>query len=152
MTNRKNRVLYLMIFLVTIFILASCGSSKNSESNSNSNDNTVSITSNNGKEEKQKYIVDLNMDNYTKYLDIRYEPYGSGSNLYFRVCFYGSLSYAYYDDVVITNHFSRSNFEETDTDIKLSAGGYAYWYTLGGGSGSGTNTITKVSGKVIYWI
>lgn len=108
-----------------LFVLASCG---------NSNDNTVINTIdeiNGDAETKQKYVIELNMDNYKKYIDIRIED-GSYS-------FYGSLTYAYYDNV---------NVSTSNGIVSLTAGGYGYWYKW-----NGTHyKINNVSGRVIFWI
>ncbi len=139
MTKRIFKFLTLIFLFVCVFDLFSCGSNENKSIVKDEDDIDEKA------EEKQKYVVELNMDNYEKYIDIRYEPDGSNS----RICFYGSLPYAFYDDAVITSRVSRSGYEDVMKDIELSSGGYAYWHNTGG---YWSYKITGVSGKVIYWI
>ena len=140
MIKRKFKLVCMFLAVAGAFCLASCGSSSNAD-----NQQVVNSTDiiNNKAEEKQKYVIELNMNNYKKYIDTRAEVY-TGSHL--RYAFYGSLSYGFYDNVVIT--FERNYNEVTTHQVELSTGGYGYWYT----AGYGTYTITAVSGKVIYWI
>lgn len=91
----------------------------------------------------ERHEVELNINNYQTYINRRSLSDGSYASIYFE----GALSYAYYDNVVIT--YTRTNGSNKTTDtLKLSAGGYSSWYT----TGYGTYTVTDVSGKVIYWI
>lgn len=141
----KKKTILLGVGLLSAFAFASCaGNSSGSHNIVNSSDNI-----NSNADEKQKYVIELNMDNYQKYIDIRFIPSNNGSSSHFNYYFQGSLSYAYYDNVVITSHYSRTGYEETDTEISLTTGGYARWYSTGG---NGTTTLTGVRGKVIYWI
>lgn len=125
----------LIIPFISVLALASCGSSSNSSENNKIVNSTDNI---NYKEEtKKKYVIELNKDNYRKYIDVR----SNGGSVYF----IGTLSYAFYDNVII---YSLRSGGETSNPIELSAGGYASWYITGYGS----YTVTAVSGKVIYWI
>ena len=146
MIKRKLKLAGALLAVAGALCLASCGSnsSANNQPVVNSTDDI-----NEKVETKQKYVIELNMENYQKYIDIRFIPSNNGSSSHFNYYFQGSLSYAYYDNVVITSHYSRTGYEETDTEISLTTGGYARWYSTGG---YGTTTLTGVRGKVIYWI
>ena len=138
MIKRKLKLAGALLAVAVAFCLASCGSnsSANNQPVVNSTDNI-----NDKAEEKQKYVIELNMDNYLKYIDIKVMPESSSYNYYFQ----GSLSYAYYDNVVIK--YTR---DSTDYEVNLSVGGYARYYSTS--RYAGTPSITSVSGKVIYWI
>ena len=146
---KKTKFLGALLIAACAFVLCSCGSSSNSSEKQNIVNNNDNI--NDKAEEKQKYVIELNLNNYLKYIDKRFIPIGSGSTGYITYYFQGSLSYAYYDNVVITSHFrsNKTGYEETDNEISLSTGGYAVWYSSGA---NGLYSITAVSGKVIYWI
>ena len=132
MKKNQFRALLLIIFILFAFVLVSCGSSS-TNNQSVVNDDNINDTA----EEKQKYVIELNVDNYLKYIDIRNE---CGENTHIVYKFYGSLSYAFYDTVVITYNTGKTT--------ELSAGGYGYYYN----SRTGQPTVTSVTGKVIYWI
>ncbi len=143
MIKRKIKILGVLFLSLGLFCITSC----NSKTNGNHKivvNSTDDINEN--IETKQKYVIELNMDNYLKFIDIKIIP---SNNDYFEYYFQGSLSYAFYDNVVITSHYSRAGYEETDTEITLSAGGYAMWHSSGG---KGNITVIDVKGKVIYWI
>ena len=132
--TKKIKLLTSLLILAFTLVFSSCG-----------NNSTVNSTDsiNEDVETKQKYVIELNMDNYKKYIDLRTEPAGD----YCRYCFYGSLSYAYYDNVVIT-YYAGS---ETNTyTLVLSSGGYALFYSTG--RYTTTYTVSNITGKVIYWI
>ncbi len=139
MIKRKIKILITLFVATCSFGLASCGNS------SNANHPVVNSTDsiNEKVETKQKYVIELNMDNYRKYIDIRTEYW---SYDYIKYTFYGSLSYGFYDNVIIECERHYSNVYPYT--VQLSAGGYGDYYT----SNFGTCTITGVSGKVIYWI
>ena len=103
-------------------------------------------------------VVELNVNNFLTYIDIR-QVESSLSNcgkiLLVKPCFYGSLSYAYYDNVEITyqldgKEWSRGyakDFNYTGTTI-LSAGGYSLLpYEV---EGNFNITIIDIKGKVLY--
>ena len=138
---KKTKLLGALLIATCAFGLASCGSNSSSDNQPivNSTDNI-----NDKAEEKQKYVIELNMDNYRKYIDIRAE-YGYSNGV--RYAFYGSLSYGFYDNVVIECERNYSNTLDPYT-VNLSVGGYGDYYT----SGYGSYKVTGVSGKVIYWI
>jgi len=138
---KKTKLLGALLAVAGALCLASCdsNSSANNQPVVNSTDNI-----NDKAEEKQKYVIELNMDNYRKYIDIRAE-YGYSNGV--RYAFYGSLSYGFYDNVVIECERNYCN-ELYPYTVNLSVGGYGDYYT----SGYGSYKVTGVSGKVIYWI
>lgn len=141
MIKRKLKLACSLLAVAGAFCLASCGStsSANNQPVVNSTDNI-----NEKVETKQKYVIELNMDNYQKYIDVRAE-YGYSNGI--RYSFYGSLSYGFYDNVVVECERTYSNKLYPYT-VNLSVGGYGHYYT----SGYGDYKVTGVSGKVIYWI
>lgn len=139
MVKRKIKLLGAIMIAVCTFGLASCGG----DSSNNTNELIINYTDEIKEDAttKQKYVIELNMDNYHKYIDERvvYDK-SSSSNKY---ALYGSLSYAFYDNVVVKYVFYSETFE-----IELSSGGY-------GNMSKGYESkykIIGVSGKVIYWI
>ncbi len=139
MIKRKFKIVGAFLAVAGAFCLVSCGSGSSADNQPVLN-NTNNI--NEKVETKQKYVIELNLDNYRKYVDVRSEYNGSNSRVYF----IGTLSYAFYDNVAIT--YERNYSGVTTHTAELSAGGYSSWYT----SGYGSYTVTGVSGKVIYWI
>jgi len=100
----------------------------------------------------EKHIVSLTLDNYQKFFTISRNTVGTGSydnNLS------GALSYAYYDNVVITYllvYQGRGETTETEHTLNLNVGGCGTIHTTSSQYGSTTYRITGVSGTVIYWI
>jgi len=144
MIKRKLKFAGALLAVAGAFCLAACGSnsSANNQPVVNSTDNI-----NEKVETKQKYVIELNMENYQKYIDLRFLPGDSGSNSYTIYYFQGSLSYAFYDNVIVTYTVDG---ESEGSKVTLSSGGYGRYYTSS--RYSKTHTITNVSGKVIYWI
>ncbi len=134
MIKRRFKFFTILFILLGFITLSSCGNKVNSSEKVDENAT-----------EKQKYVVELNIDNYKKYIDVRTTPYGDGYLIYY---FDGTLSYAYYDNVIIT--YNRSSYGSYDNGINigLSTGGYAKWYE----SRQTSCTVIDVTGKVIYWI
>ncbi len=127
MIKRRFKLFAVIFILLSFITLSSCSSNK--ESNKINSDDNI----NEKADQMQKYVIELNTENWSKYIDVR-SQYGIRSNGYAGKVFYyiGTLSYAYYDNVYING-------------LQLSAGGYA-------DCGDTPLTVNKVSGKVIYWI
>lgn len=141
MLTKKFKFASALLAIIGSFYFTSCDSTPPLSGNQNIVHYSDNID--NKAQEMQKYVIELRKDNYLKYIDIRQESS--------RVCFYGSLSFAFYDNVVITSCYdSGYSYNSIDKkQIELSCGGYAPWYTYGG---YGTYTIDDVCGKVIFWI
>ena len=108
---------------------------------------------NNG-ETKTKQVVTLTMDNYQDYLTIETTPViGEVSSSYYNY-FCGALSYAYYDNVIITYDYISSDSSTTTTEktIKLNVGGCGCIVTSSSRYGRTSYEITNVSGTITYWI
>ena len=134
----KNKRKYLMLLPLLIFGLGSCGSKTNDENKGANEDTSIAHV-----EEKKRYNIALTLENYTKYIEIRY-MFGESSTSYY---FQGALSYAFYDNVIIKAHSSSNG----DYSIKLSVGSYASYYSISTRF-SETPSIIGIEGNVIYWI
>ena len=134
MIKRRFKLFAVLFILFSFITLSSCSSNK--VNNSEKVDENAT--------EKQKYVVELNMDNYDKYIEIRSE--GGGS----RFCFYGALSYAFYENVTISYVCSYNTSEAYFVD--LSAGGYGLYYEKTLENKYYTYSVVNAWGRVIYWI
>ena len=125
-------------FFTLFSCLISCG---NNSVDSKLNNNSIASV-----ETMHKYNVQLNMNNYRTYIDIRSTTvdFSTSSNTYY--VFDGALSYAYYDNVVI-NYTINGETKE----VKLSAGGFGNYY-VSNSRVTTTAEITGISGSVIYWL
>ena len=125
----KNKLFYIIALAVPFLFLSSCKTDNNGLGGTQVESSDQSQQSTETK--MKKYVVVLNTENYTKYIDLKMIDLGAANSYYF---FEGSLSYAYYDDVVINETYS------------LSTGGY-YGYIY-----KNKPEVTSITGKVIYWI
>ena len=99
----------------------------------------------------EKHIVSITKDNYQKFLTIETNyVVGSASSTSYHY-FRGALSYAFYDNVVITYDY-RSNDTTTERTLSLNVGGCGTITTSSSRYGSSSYEITNVSGTIIYWI
>lgn len=125
----------LFIFLA---ILTSCG---NNSSNNNAPDNNTPV------ETMGKHTIQLTMDNYLTYIEIRGTTVVSSTSSTTTYVFEGALDFAYYENVVVRYKLNDGDITET----KLNAGGYGKYYASN--SRVTTNAeIVGVSGSVIYWM
>jgi len=129
---RKRLCKLLMVISIFLFI----GSLSSCKENNVNNGDKINEEAN----EKQKYVVELNMDNYKKYIDIEYQLRAK-EHVYYR--FYGVLSYAFYDEVVVTYYLSSSSNESTITLNAAGCSNFMYNHQP---------VVTNITGKVIYWI
>lgn len=108
---------------------------------------------NNG-ETKTKHVVNLTIDNYQDYLTIETTPYNRDYSTSYYNYFRGALSYAYYDNVIITYDYISSGSDTTTTErtIKLNVGGCGCIVTSKSKYGDISYEITNVSGTITYWI
>lgn len=98
----------------------------------------------------EKHIVSITKDNYQKFLTVEINSVSSVAFHYFR----GALSYAYYDNVVITYNLNYSDRtpNKTGQTLPLNVGGCGTITTVSTQYGSSSYEITDVSGSIIYWI
>lgn len=89
---------------------------------------------------KEKFIIDLNLDNYLTYFEISENGLPELSALRVNGC----LSFALYDNVSFT--IKSASTEKTETFYCNAAGNGES--QMGGGSVE----IIRVSGRVIYWM
>lgn len=109
---------------------------------------------NNG-ETKTKHVVNLTIDNYQDYLTIETTLYIRDYMTSYYNYFRGALSYAYYDNVIITYDYISSGSSTTTTEetIKLNLGGCGCIVTSSSSRyGGNSYEITNVSGTITYWI
>jgi hypothetical protein len=135
--NSMKKVLKLFVvcnLFLFLFCLTSCVSTGDLMGNNPTSNSTV--------ETMKKHTVRLTMDNYQTYIEIRGISGESATTFNFE----GALSYAYYDNVVISY---KVNGEPRET--KLNAGGYGRYYSSLR-MASSTAEIIGVSGSVIYWM
>lgn len=133
---KKISIPILLLFCMLCFI----GCNSNNEKVQN---NEVSIM--------EKHIVNITKENYQKFITIE-TSYVSGSTFstyyhYFR----GALSYAYYDNVIVTYNFTSSS-TTTEKTLYLNVGGCGTITTSSTKYGSSSYEIVNVSGAIIYWI
>lgn len=125
------------IFITTMIIIIClvCFVGCNSENDKNKN--------------MTKYSIVLTEENYQDYLTIETSLFFYPSS--YRIDYHyirGALSYAYYDNVIITYDYIPMNSDPSTKTLKLNLGGCATITTNGGSR----YEITKVTGTVTYWI
>lgn len=113
----------------------------------------VGCNSNNGTEVSvmEKHVVNITKENYQKFITIEISTIvgcnSSTSYHYFR----GALSYAYYDNVIITYNYI---FDSTTTEktLYLNVGGCGTITTSSSRYGRTSYEIVNVTGTITYWI
>lgn len=89
---------------------------------------------------KEKFVINLNLDNYLTYFEVMFTTYQYSS----AVSVSGCLSYALYEDVTFTIEKTLSGSVET---FRCNAAGN------GASQMTGFDVeVTNVSGQVIYWM
>ena len=136
-----------LLLSVCLLCITGCASNNGQISTTDTSSNEVSVM--------EKHIVSITKDNYQKFLTIETNyvvgSLSSTSYHYFR----GALSYAFYDNVIITyNYHSSGTSGDTITEKKLSlnAGGCGTIITSNSRYGNSSYEITNVTGTIIYWI
>ena len=133
-----------MLFLLPFLALCLGGCTNISSNNNEGGNNTPAPTT----QAMEKHEVSLSTSNYQTYFDI------SSSTSYNQTTydFAGCLSYAFYEDVVITiKYYNSTDTSESNSkteDVKLNAGGNGHF----AGGGKYLGTVNAVKGKVIYWM
>ena len=135
------KVIALCNFFVVLVCLTSCGNNGNSNANISNNSDITTV------ETMKKHTIQLTMDNYLTYIEIRGTTVVSSTSSTTTYVFEGALDYAYYDNVVISYKVNDGDIKET----KLSAGGYGKYFSTNSRASS-TTEIVGVSGNVIYWM
>lgn len=119
----------------------------------NTNDGQIHTdeTSSNNATIMEKHVVSLTIENYEKFITIETVPaIGDVSTSYYHY-FSGALSYAFYDNVIITYNYN-SNSTSTEKILALNVGGCGTIITSSSRYGSSSYEIINVSGTIIYWI
>lgn len=132
-----------LLLSVCLLCVMGCTSSNGQIQTTDTPSNEVSVM--------EKHIVSITKDNYQKFLTVETNyVVGSSSSTSYHY-FRGALSYAFYDNVVITYDF-RSGDTTTERTLSLNVGGCGTITTSSWRSGSSSYEITNVSGTIIYWI
>ena len=99
----------------------------------------------------EKHVVNITKENYQKFITIeKLSAVGSNSSTSYHY-FRGALSYAYYDNVIVTyNYISNSTI--TEKTLYLNAGGCGTITTSSSRYGSSSYEIVNVTGTITYWI
>lgn len=163
-----KKVISVLIMLVILLSCVSCASVDNEQdtktttsSETQISNNTLNNESNNASEPAttnkdtvnneryypKHYEIELNMENYETYLLLVLEKTTSGtSGTYirtnYRYRFYGALTYAYYENVVVVLE-NEAGVEQT---VKLNAGGGCNLVSVD----NKICIVKSVSGKVIF--
>ncbi len=99
----------------------------------------------------EKYVINITKYNYQKFITIETMPNSTDTATSYYHYFRGALSYAFYDNVIVTYNFN-SNSTSTEKTLALNAGGCGTITTSSSRYGSSSYEITNVSGTIIYWI
>lgn len=142
-----KKVFIPLFFSICLLCMTGCASTNGQiqTTDTPSNDATV----------MEKHIVSITADNYQKFLTVEKNVVDGGSSSTSYHYFRGALSYAFYDNVIITyNYHSSGTSDDTITEKKLSlnAGGCGTIITSNSRYGNSSYEITNVTGTIIYWI
>lgn len=119
---------------------------------------TTQTDSNSSEDLKEKHVVVLTKDNWEQYITIETVPYYPASGTTYYHYFRGALSYAFYDDVIVTyqltEHMRQSPYTMTQTEktLLLNTGGCGTLTISDNASYNRSYTIENVSGTITYWI
>lgn len=134
-------IIVAVVLFVCCFGIVGCNTNNKQISTSESPSNVAIM---------EKYIVDITMENYRKFITIETVPvFWSTSTSYYHY-FSGALSYAFYDGVIVTYNYRSDGI--TEKTLTLNAGGCGMIATSSSKYGSSSYEITNVSGIIIYWI
>lgn len=132
-----------LLVIICLLCLTSCTSNNGKNHTTDTPSSEVSVM--------EKHIVSITKDNYQKFLTVETNyVVGSSSSTSYHY-FRGALSYAFYDNVVITYDY-RSGDTTTERTLSLNVGGCGTITTSSSRYGSSSYEITNVSGTIIYWI
>lgn len=132
-----------ILLLICILCFVGCNSNNGKEQNTNTPSTEVSVM--------EKHVVNITKENYQKFITIeKLSVVGSISSTSYHY-FRGALSYAYYDNVIVTyNYISNSTI--TEKTLYLNAGGCGTITTSSSRYGSSSYEIVNVTGTITYWI
>ena len=141
-----KKVFLLLLLAICLFYMIGC-TSDYGENQSDASSREMSLP--------EKHVVNITLDNYKEYITIETNVVArtssSSSYHYFR----GALSYAFYDNVIISYNYhsdSTSGSTTTEETLFLNAGGCGTITTKSSRYGGTSYEISDVSGTVIYWI
>lgn len=139
----RKKLFVPILLSICLLCITGCAQSNGQIQTTDTPSNEVSVM--------EKHIVNITKDNYQKFLTIETDSVvgsvSSTSYHYFR----GALSYAFYDNVVITYDY-HSGDTATEKTLSLNVGGCGTIITNSSRYGSSSYEITNVSGTIIYWI
>lgn len=132
-----------ILLLICILFFVGCNSNNGKEQNTDAPSTEVSVM--------EKHVVNITKANYQKFITIEkssvVESNSSTSYHYFR----GALSYAYYNNVIVTYNYI-SNSTTTEKTLYLNAGGCGTITTSSSRYGSSSYEIVNVTGTITYWM
>lgn len=141
-------IIIVITFFTLSFVFAACNKSDLAVESSNSPETKDEYPTTSP--EMSRHEVTLNLKNYLTYLNITESSYNSDTIP--RFTFSGCLSYAFYDNVVITisyqgySSYGTPPIETTTVTLNANGQGTVYLHNVSSAS------ITGISGNVIYWI
>lgn len=138
----KKSFFVLLLLAICLFCMIGCAPD-NGENLSDASSNEMPLP--------EKHIVNITMDNYKEYITIETNVVVRSSSSSSYHYFKGALSYAFYDDVVITYDF-HSGSTTTEETLFLNVGGCGTITTSGSRYGSTSYEIVNVTGTIIYWM
>lgn len=132
-----------ILLLICILCFVGCNSNNGKVQNTGTSSTEVSVM--------EKHVVNITKENYQKFITIEeLSVVGSNSSTSYHY-FRGALSYAYYDNVIVTyNYISNSTI--TEKTLYLNAGGCGTITTSSSRYGSSSYEIVNVTGTITYWI
>lgn len=138
-----KKITIFILLLICILCFVGCNSNNGKVQNTGTSSTEVSVM--------EKYVVNITKENYQKFITIEtssvVNSISSTSYHYFR----GALSYAYYDNVIVTYNYI-SNSMTTEETLYLNVGGCGTITTSSSRYGSSRYEIVNVTGTITYWI
>lgn len=132
-----------ILLLICILCFVGCNSNNGKVQNTGTSSTEVSVM--------EKHVVNITKENYQKFITIEeLSVVGSNYSTFYHY-FRGALSYAYYDNVIVTYNYISNN-TITEKTLYLNAGGCGTITTSGSRYGSSSYEIVNVTGTITYWI
>ena len=144
-------IVIIVVFFTFSLIFSACNENSLSvEPNDSHTTETQPATNNETNNGMTRYEVSLNLNNYLTYLNVTESQYNVDTIP--RFTFSGCLSYAFYDNVIVTINYQGYSTYGTPptqtTTVTLNANGQGSVYLNSVSSAS----ISSISGSVVYWI
>lgn len=142
-------IVIIVVFFTFSLIFSACNEN-NLPVEPNDSHTTETQPATNNTNGMTRHEVSLNLNNYLTYLNVTESQY-NGDTIP-RFTFSGCLSYAFYDNVIVTiNYQGYSSYGTPPTQtttVTLNANGQGSVYLNSVSSAS----ISSISGSIVYWI